>query len=174
MSAIFGLVRVNGDGLPRHALATMRSAVAAHGGDGSGVWTGDRAGLGQQLKRVTPEDACERQPLVSPDGLRVLVSDGRIDNRRELAGQLGTLRPSPEVPDSAFIMAAYERWDEDCARHLIGSFSFAVWDEQRQRLLLARSPFGAKPVFFHQAADFVAFATMPRALFTLACVPRKL
>ena len=174
MSAIFGLVRVNGDGLPRHALATMRSAAAAHGGDGSGAWTGSSAGLGQQLKRVTPEDASERQPLVSRDRMRVLVSDGRIDNRRELAGQLGLPRPSPDVPDSAFIMAAYERWGDDCADHLIGSFSFAVWDERRKRLLLARSPFGAKPVFFHQAADFVAFATMPRALFALPGVPRKL
>jgi asparagine synthase (glutamine-hydrolysing) len=174
MSAIFGLIRVNGDGLPRQTLATMRSALAAHGGDGSGIWTGDRAGLGQQLKRVTPEDAFERQPLVSPDGRRILVSDGRIDNRPELAGLLALPRSSPEVPDSAFIMAAYERWGEDCARHLIGSFSFAVWDSQRRRLLLARSPFGAKPVFFHQSADFVAFATMPRALFALPGVPRKL
>ena len=101
----------------------MRSAVAAHGGDGSSAWTGGGAGLGQQLKRVTPEDLAERQPLVSRDGLRELVSDGRIDNRPELAGELGLPRPSQEVPDSAFILAAFERWGEDCAEHLIGSFS---------------------------------------------------
>ena len=172
MSAIFGLVGVHGDGLPGQALEVMRSALADHGGDGGGVWALGGAGLGQQLKLVTPEDRFERQPLVSPDGLRVLVSDGRIDNRPELSGELGL--PARAVPDSAFILAAYERWGTDCGQHLIGSFSFAIWDAVLKRLLLAQSPFGAKPVFFYQAAGFFAFATMPRALFALPGVPRRL
>jgi asparagine synthase (glutamine-hydrolysing) len=174
VSAIFGLTGASDDELPRRGLVQMRDALAAHGGDGCGTWTGGGAGLGQQLKRVTPEDVAERQPLVSRDGLRALVSDGRIDNRPELSGELGLPRESPAVPDSAFILAAYERWGTDCARHLIGSFSFAIWDGQRRRLLLARSPFGAKPVFFHQGPGFVAFATMPKALFALPGVSRRL
>jgi asparagine synthase (glutamine-hydrolysing) len=174
VSAIFGLISPNGGGPPDRALLQMRSALAAHGGDGSSTWTGDGLGLGQELKRVTPEDLAERQPLISRDGQRVLVSDGRIDNRRELSGELGLAWESSRVPDSAFIMAAYERWGEDCARQLIGSFSFAIWDEERKRLLLARSPFGAKTVFYHRGGEFVAFATMPKALFALSGVPREL
>jgi asparagine synthase (glutamine-hydrolysing) len=172
VSAIFGLVRADGDGLPGQALEAMRSALADHGGDGGGVWALGGAGLGQQLKFTTPEDPFERQPLVSPDGLRVLVSDGRIDNRPELSRELGL--PARAVPDSAFILAAYERWGIDCGQHLVGSFSFAIWDAGLKRLLLVQSPFGAKPVFFHQAAGFFAFATMPRALFALPGVPRRL
>ena len=173
MSAIFGLISPHGGGPPDRALLQMRSALAGHGGDGSSTWTGNGTGLGQELKRVTPEDMAERQPLISRDGRRVLVSDGRIDNRRELSGELGLAWESPLIPDSAFIMAAYERWGEDCPRELIGSFSFAIWDEERKRLLLARSPFGAKTVFYHNAGEFVAFATMPKALFALS-VPRRL
>lgn len=174
MSAIFGLVAVHGDGLPGQALEAMRSALADHGGNGGGLWALGGAGLGQQLKIATPEDRFERQPLVSQDGLRVLVSDGRIDNRPELAGELGLPRAAPTIPDSAFILAAYERWGADCCRHLVGSFSFAVWDAGVRRLLLARSPFSARPVFFHQGAGFIAFATMARALFALPGVPRRL
>jgi asparagine synthase (glutamine-hydrolysing) len=173
LSAIFGLISPHGGGPPGRALLQMRSALAGHGGDGSSTWTGNGTGLGQELKRVTPEDLAERQPLISRDGQRVLVSDGRIDNRRELSGELGLAWESPLIPDSAFIMAAYERWGEDCASRLIGSFSFAIWDEERKRLLLARSPFGAKTVFYHNAGEFVAFATMPKALFALS-VPRRL
>jgi asparagine synthase (glutamine-hydrolysing) len=173
LSAIFGLISPHGGGPPDRALLQMRSALAGHGGDGSSTWTGDGTGLGQELKRVTPEDLAERQPLISRDGQRVLVSDGRIDNRRELSGELGLAWESPLIPDSAFILAAYERWGEDCPRQLIGSFSFAIWDEERKRLLLARSPFGARPVFYHNAGEFVAFATMPKALFALS-VPRRL
>jgi asparagine synthase (glutamine-hydrolysing) len=174
VSAIFGLMNVNGDGLPDRGFLRMRSALAAHGGDGSSTWTGGGAGLGQELKRVTPEDLAERQPLVSLDGLRAVVSDGRIDNRLELSGELGLPWESPRVPDSAFILAAYERWGIDCASYLIGSFCFAIWDVQRKRLLLARSPFGAKPVFYHQAPEFVAFATAPRAIFAIGGVSREL
>jgi asparagine synthase (glutamine-hydrolysing) len=173
LSAIFGLISPHGGGPPDRALLQMRSALAGHGGDGSSTWTGHGTGLGQELKRVTPEDLAERQPLISRDGRRVLVSDGRIDNRRELSGELGLAWESPQIPDSAFILAAYERWGEDCARQLIGSFCFAIWDEERKRLLLARSPFGAKTVFYHNAGEFVAFATMPKALFALS-VPRRL
>ena len=65
---------------------------------------------------MTPEDLAERQPLMSRDGRLVLVSDGRIDNRRELSGELGLAWESPQIPDSAFMLAAYERWGEDCPR----------------------------------------------------------
>ena len=174
MSAIYGLFSPNGGEPPDRALLQMRAALAAHGGDGSSTWTGSGLGLGQELKRITPEDLAERQPLMSRDGRLVLVSDGRIDNRRELSGELGLAWESPQIPDSAFVLAAYERWGEDCPRHLIGSFSFAIWDEECKRLLLARSPFGAKTVFYHKAGEFVVFATTPKALFALSSVPREL
>jgi asparagine synthase (glutamine-hydrolysing) len=174
LSAIYGLFSPHGGGPPDRALLQMRAALAAHGGDGSSTWTGSGLGLGQELKRITPEDLAERQPLMSRDGRLVLVSDGRIDNRRELSGELGLAWESPQIPDSAFVLAAYERWGEDCPRRLIGSFSFAIWDEECKRLLLARSPFGAKTVFYHKAGEFVAFATAPKALFALGAVPREL
>lgn len=173
MSAIFGLMRFAGGVPDGRLLERMRAAVAAHGGDGGGIWTADLIGLGQQLKAVTPEDLAEDQPLVSRDGSRVLVSDGRVDNRAELSAELG-LRSAGRQPDSAFLLAAYERWGEDCARHLTGSLSFAVWDAGLGRLLVVRSPFGAKQVLFHRAADFVAFAPVAGALFALPGVPRGL
>jgi asparagine synthase (glutamine-hydrolysing) len=174
VSAIFGLARFDGGEPGPAVLHAMRNALAAHGGDGGGIWAAGGVGVGQQLRAVTPEDMAEDQPLVSRDGMRVLVSDGRVDNRPELSGQLGLASPDRRVPDSAFILAAYERWGEDCARHLIGSFSFAVWDARLRRLLVARSPFGAKPVFVHRGAGFVAFATMARALWVVPGVRREL
>ena len=106
----------------------MRVALAGWGGDGGGIWTVGCVGLGQQLRAVTPEDLAEDQPVASRDGRRVLVTDGRIDNRPELAAELGLSPSARRLPDSAFILAAYERWGADCGRHLTGSFSFAVWD----------------------------------------------
>lgn len=88
MSAIFGLVNLDGRSAARHELNLMAVALAAHGPDGNGVWTGDHVGLGQRLMRFTPEDGLERQPLVSAERHYVLVADGRIDNRPELTHEL--------------------------------------------------------------------------------------
>src|SRR5919199_5980109 len=123
MGAIFGLVRLNSQPVSAAEMERMNVALAAHGPDGNGIWTKGQVGLGQRLMRFTPEDRFERQPLLSADGQRVLVSDGRIDNRPELMRALYiTPAQARELPDSAFILSAYEKWSDDCARHLIGTF----------------------------------------------------
>ena len=50
--------------------------------------------------------------------------------------------------DEELILSAYEKWGEDCVRHLTGDFAFAIWDERSQRLFCARDHFGVKPFFY--------------------------
>ena len=72
----------------------------------------------------TPEDRLERQPLVAAEGHHVLVMDGRVDNRPELMRR--TRHPaggSEWMPDSAFVLRAYQKWGLDCCGHLIGDFT---------------------------------------------------
>lgn len=131
--------------------------------------------MGQRLMAFTPEDRFERQPLVSADGQRLLVSAGRIDNRAELTREFGLAAGEASGwPDSAFVLRAYEKWGDDCARHLIGAFAFALWDAREQRLLVARSAIAGPPVFYHATPHVLAFATMPKGLFALPTVPRAL
>src|SRR5437899_1705260 len=112
--------------------------------------------------RFTPEDAFERQPLASADGQRVLVLDGRIDNRPELARLLDvTPADARGLPDSAFVLRAYDEWGTDAAARLIGDFVWALWDARDNRLLLARSPFSSRTVFFHAAPSRWVFASRP-------------
>ncbi len=175
MSAIFGLVNLNGQPVVGANLERMSAALADHGCDGGGIWAQGAVGLGQRLMCFTPEDHLERQPLASADGQRVLVCDGRIDNRPELMCELGI--PPAEaraLPDSAFILNAYARWGEDCVHHLIGVLAFALWDANMQCLLAVRSPIAAPALVYYAAPQAFAFATMPRGLLTLPFVPRAL
>src|SRR5512146_3490165 len=120
MSAIFGLYNLSGEPVAHPILERMSAALAAHGADANGIWTDGPVGLGQRLMRFTPEDCFERQPLVSGDGQRILVSDGRIDNRPELIVDLAmSPRHAATTPDSEFILRAYEKWGQNCPRHLI-------------------------------------------------------
>src|SRR5919202_6412367 len=153
----------------------MSEVLRAYGPQDGGISVQGGVGLGQHLVRMTLEDGYEQQPLVSLDGQRVLVSDARLDNRPELTRELNiSATQARELPDSSFILRAYERWGAECAGHLIGDFAFALWDGREQLLLLARSPLGGRALFYHVTPHRFAFATMPKGLFALADIPRTL
>jgi asparagine synthase (glutamine-hydrolysing) len=76
------------------------------------------------------------------------------------------------MSDSALLMAALDRWDEDALDRLVGDFAFVLWNGARQRLLLARDYLGQRPLHFHRAKDGFAFASMPKGLHALPQVPR--
>lgn len=175
MSAIFGIFQISGQAVAPGELSKMDAALSAHGPDNGGIWHNGVIGLGQRLMRYTPEDAFEQQPLKSDSDHLVLVSDSRIDNRKELARMLDIL-PSDTacMPDSAFILHAYQRWGEDCALYLAGAFAFALWDIRKQQLLLVRSQMGERPLYYHAHEQTVAFASLPKGLFALSHIQRKI
>ena len=175
MSAIFGIVNLGSRAVVTDDLERMSVALAAHGVDNKGIWNRGPVGMGQRLMCFTPEDRFEQQPLVGDNEQCILVSDGRLDNRPELMRELGGAPvDAHEVPDSYFILRAYEKWGEDCVDHLIGVFAFAVWDGHRQRLFLARSPIAAPQLLYYSTPRVLAFATMAKALHALPFVPRAL
>lgn len=140
----------------------MLPLVRALGHDGGGRWAGTvgRCGvaIAAAIRHRTPEDRAERQPAESADGALVAVGDLRIDNRRELAGALGLADATP-VPDSAFLVAAYQRWGEAMLGRLLGDFAIAVVDRRRGGVLLARDHAGRLPLTFHERPGTLAFAS---------------
>jgi len=174
MSAIFGLIHNDGSVPLRKDLEHMSTVLAAHGPNGEGFWLKNNVGLGQRLMHFTPEDRFEKQPLLSPDGQKVIISDGRIDNRSELIEEL-KISPieAQTLPDSLFVLRAYERWGEECTCHLIGSFAFAVWNTKDQSLFMACSRTEPKPIFYYSTPKIFIFSTMPKALFSFPFVKRE-
>jgi asparagine synthase (glutamine-hydrolysing) len=168
MSGVIGLVYLDGRPVERKTVDQMVNSIFHRGPDGDSTWIDGMAGLGHLLLQTTPESAHEQQPLVHAGGRYALVADARIDNRDELASYFDFRRPIREVPDSLFIMAAYEKWEDDCLDHLLGDFSFAVWDRHNKRLFCARDPVGVKPFYYvHLPGKLFAFAAEPKALFGL-------
>ena len=175
MSAIFGIVRFDGaDANPRE-LERMGTVLAHRGPDGRKFVTSGAIGLGHCLMRVNEEDRFEVQPLIDRDAGLTLVADCRIDNRAELAAAFRlAAADTAAMPDSAFILAAYKRWGEDCAEHLVGDFAFALWDARATTLLLARDHMGMRALHYHRGKDFLAFATETKALWAVDGVPREI
>jgi asparagine synthase (glutamine-hydrolysing) len=174
MSAIFGLVSLDGQPIAETDPALMDAALAPFGPDGGGIWTASHVALGQRLMRFTPEDCFEHQPVRSRDGQRVLVSDARIDNRPELVEELA-IPPAQarEMADSGLMLRAYEKWGADCASHLIGAYAFALCDVRERSVFLARSAMGERSLFYFETSRLLAFASAPKGLFALPFVPRE-
>ena len=174
MSAIAGLWRFDrgADAVP--VAERMSNSLSVFGPDGHGLWAAPERQLALIWRQfaVLPEDVYDRQPVRSPDGIHVLVADGRIDNIDELAGELD-LSPVRDLPDAAVIMAAYRKWAAACLDRLVGEFAFAVWNSRDRSLFLARDALGRRPLFWARGQGFFGFATMPRGLFALPEVSRS-
>ncbi len=147
MSGFIGTVHLDGLPVDPSLLQKMTASVAFRGPDASNTHIDGAVGMGHTLLRTTPE-ARQEQPC-SLDGDVWIVSDARIDGRPDLISELRSRgREVPtDAPDVELILHAYAAWGEGCARHLLGDFSFAIWDRRSQRLFCARDHFGVRPFY---------------------------
>jgi asparagine synthase (glutamine-hydrolysing) len=138
------------------------------------IVTSDRdLAIGKRAWRTLPEDSFETAPISGGGGRWTLVADLRLDNRDELGAELGLSSESlARLADSAVAMRAVERWEEQAIGRLEGDFALALWDRDRERLVLARDFLGQRPLYYHRGPNFLAFASMPGGLFALPEIPR--
>ena len=128
-----------------HLLDTMQRALGHRGPDGSGRHVAAGVGLVQTRLAIIDLSTGD-QPLFGP-GHSVLVANGEIYNylelRREFAGENFATNSDCELP-----LYAYKRDGADFARDLRGMYAVALADAKKNVLLLARDPFGIKPLYY--------------------------
>lgn len=172
MSAIYGLVRLDGRAVDVAELDAMRRPMAYWGPDGGGTWREGGAGFGQLVAVRTPEDRHEDGPIELPNRT-VVTPAGRLDNRDELLRELGVPAGEP-TSDGRLIALAYERWGEGAPARLLGDWAFAAWHPRERRLFLARDHYGQTALYYYAGPDSLAFASSLKGLFALPEVPRRL
>jgi asparagine synthase (glutamine-hydrolysing) len=109
-------------------------------------------GLGHNRLSIIDLSDAGRQPMASHDGNLQIVFNGEIYNYLELRAELHDY-PYRSQTDTEVILAAYERWGDECLDRFVGMFSFMIWDEREQRLFAARDRFGVKPLYYSHEAD---------------------
>ncbi|HEX6688740.1 MAG TPA: asparagine synthase-related protein [Solirubrobacterales bacterium] len=106
-----------------------------------------------------------------PDSAGLLcVLDGHLDNAAELGAELGVGSAAPSSP-GPLLAAGYRRWGLDLPGRMRGDFVLVLWDRRRGEGLLAHDQLGARPLFLHETAGCLRFATEVRDL--LALLPRR-
>jgi asparagine synthase (glutamine-hydrolysing) len=167
MCGIAGIVSI--DGTPLRdvdaSLAVLDRLIAHRGPDGRGSWVSPSRNAGLAHRRLAIIDLSDtgRQPMLAP-GPTAITYNGEIYNYLELRQSVSPGWSFRSSSDTECILAAYDRHSTNCVDHLRGMFSFALWDEGKQRLFCARDRFGIKPLYYTEVGNLFVFASEAKAL----------
>ena len=172
---IVGIVAARGAPPPNRDLVGRATAALSHRGpDGASYLFTDVVGLGHTRLSIIDLEHGD-QPMANEDGTVVTIYNGEIWNHEELRH---TLERSGHVfrsrCDTEVLLHGYEEWGEDLLPRLSGMFAFAIWDEGRERVLLARDRVGKKPLYFAQTPSGLAFGSDARSVLIAADVKPEL
>jgi len=159
-------------------LERMRDVLRHRGPDDSGIFIDARAGrVGLGHRRLSIVDvASGQQPMTNEDGTLHIIYNGEIYNH---AGFRESLEARGHVYqthcDTETILHLYEEHGAECVNYLRGMFAFAIWDQRRRELFIARDRLGVKPLYYAQAADgSIYFASEIKALFEADAIRAEL
>jgi asparagine synthase (glutamine-hydrolysing) len=140
--------------IDRMLLAQMTEALRHRGPDDYGYHLAPGLGLGHRRLSIIDLSPLGHQPLFNEDGTVAVTFNGEIYNFVELFDRLKSLgHRFRSRCDTEVIVHAWEEWGENCVTHFQGMYAFAVWDDPKQTLFLARDRFGEKPLYYTTLPD---------------------
>jgi asparagine synthase (glutamine-hydrolysing) len=170
IAGIFGLVNT---AEAKDKTIRMTTCMAHRGPDDSGVYAEGPVSLGHRRLAILDLTPAGHQPMFSHDNSLVIVYNGEIYNFMEIREQLKG-HTFTTGSDTEMILAAYQEWGKECVHRFNGMFAFALWDQQKQELFIARDRMGIKPVYYYRKNNTLVFASEIRSLFESELVPRKI
>jgi asparagine synthase (glutamine-hydrolysing) len=165
MSGFIGIFNTDGAPVDPELLNRLTDSLTFRGPDARAVWCPGSVGFGHTLFRTTWEARYERQPFTMDQQVWI-VADARVDAREDLVRELGCGHDLVlnQTPDVELILRAYLKWGEACLDHLIGDFSFAIWDGRSRKLFCARDRFGVKLFYYARKSSCLVFSNTITAL----------
>lgn len=153
-----GIAAIISNNSSRDQLSAMLRVQAHRGPDSSSI----AGNLGHNRLAIIDLSDAGHQPMSNK---RLSISfNGEIYNYKELKNELSDHHFTTHT-DTEVILAAYEKWGEDCLDKFIGMFAFILWDEHEQKLFAARDRFGVKPLFYAKLDNHtLLFASEIKAL----------
>jgi len=165
MCGICGELRFDGRAPALGAIDRMLEKLERRGPDHSGSFSDGPLAFGHRRLAIIDLSPRGNQPMVDSALGLVLVFNGTIYNYKELREELRSAgHHFFSDGDSEVILKAYAAWGEQCVERLHGMFAFAIWDQRRQSLFLARDRLGIKPLYYVHDAVHLSFASNMQSL----------
>ncbi len=148
----------------RETIVRMARSIAHRGPDDEGFFIAGRVGLG--FRRLSIIDlAGGHQPMSNSEGTVWIIFNGEIYNYKELRAELQSKGHEFRTnSDTEVIIHGYEEWGTDVFNHLNGMFGLAIWDVQKERLILARDAMGIKLIYYKIDNGTLTFGSEIRAI----------
>jgi asparagine synthase (glutamine-hydrolysing) len=175
MCGIVGIYRRDGSRVDHEELARLRDTMSHRGPDDAGLWIQDpdrQVGFGHRRLSIVDLSEHGHQPMLNEDGSVVVTFNGEIYNHEALRSELEAQgHRFASHCDAEVLVHLYEESGPEMVHRLLGMFAFAIWDEARQRLFVARDRLGIKPLYYFDDGRQFAFASEIKALLPL--LPRR-
>lgn len=167
MCGIAGWVDWNRDiSEQQETVFAMGQTLACRGPDADGTWLSPHCGFAhRRLTVVDPVGGA--QPMVRRLGNQtfVITYNGELYNTEDIRKDLALRGHSfTSYSDTEVLLLSYVEWGTECVHHLNGIFAFAIWDETRQSLFLARDRLGVKPLFYTRRGQTFLFGSELKAI----------
>jgi len=172
MCGICGIVGRTEAGL----IETMTSVMAHRGPDDHGCYCNEPSGIELGVRRLSIIDIPSgQQPIFNEDRTVVVAFNGEIYNYKELTASLKQLGHQFKThSDTEVIVHGFEEYGPDVSKHLTGMFAFAVWDDRKKRLTLARDRLGIKPLYYALLPNKFLFGSEVKCLLQDSSLQREL
>lgn len=156
-------------------LKRMGDAVTHRGPDGDGLFTDADAGVGLAHRRLSIIDLSGgHQPMTNEDQSLWIIFNGEIYNFQELREELLSKGYRFKTrSDTEVILKLYEVYGADSFRRLNGIFALAIYDKKLRKVVLARDPFGVKPLYYHDNGARISFGSEIKSILCDPSVERK-
>lgn len=179
MCGIVGIFRTGGANAPidGELLKKMRDTMVHRGPDDAGVFVSPQQEVGFGFRRLSIIDLSHdaSQPMSNQDKSVWIIFNGEIYNHAELRRELVSLGQKfrTDHSDTEVIIKGYEQWGEDVLPKLRGMFAFAIWDQKKQKIWMARDRMGVKPLYYTFVSGMLIFASEIKAILAYPGVKRK-
>jgi asparagine synthase (glutamine-hydrolysing) len=151
-------------------LVKMRDLMVHRGPDDAGIYLDGSLGLGQRRLSIIGLTT-GHQPMSNEDNSLWIIFNGEIYNYRTLKQTLlGRGHVFKSESDTEVILHLYEDMGEDCVHKLNGMFAFAIWDNRKRCLFLARDRMGIKPLYYAPTPKAFLFSSEIKSLFASDCI----
>ncbi len=154
-------------------LEDMTDIQAHRGPDDRGFLIKQNVGLGHRRLSIIDLSG-GHQPISNEDGTCHIIFNGEIYNYLQLRQELekkGHIFTT--LSDTEVILHCYEEYGEGCPKKLNGMFAFAIWDEKKQLLFLARDRVGIKPLFYYMDHQKILFGSEIKSILQDSTIERK-
>jgi asparagine synthase (glutamine-hydrolysing) len=157
MSVQAGIWNFDGRLVDPKLLADISTSLKHQGPDGESCYVNGSVALLYRPFHTIAESRQEKQPYFSDRGF-ILTWDGRLDNRDQLIPELRR-ELKANTTDVAIVAAAFDRWETDCFRRIVGDWALSIWKPEQHELLFAADYMAIRHIFYYLKKEQIWWST---------------